>query len=550
MTKIHLISRPPSFEQPGSNKPELENLLATDNFNEGLVTDIDIAKIPDNGLSAATNVAYTKKQVFRRNGTTIWPNAKPNANKILGIFGFLHPVSGIVILRATKDSLHRVKISGWDAFAPDGIAAFSGSDVDYFNFVVGDNRCFVTNSGIDPIREVVPESLTYKALGNAPSYRFITAAFNRIIGANLYVAGAPSNPVEVGWSGDRNYGVWDPVSDISSGLTPLVDSPSDTSDDITNIFSTTNLLIVPRVKTIWVGVNQPSATAPFRFVPALKVGADIPRAIKLTDYGLVWFNSQTGSAYAWAPGQDAKADEIEFSSKVRRAIKADVKRADLITSSYSSDTRTFSIAMSSPSTGEVVIWGYNFLEKCWARDTAVDLCTIADLDFEGASLTIDDLSGPIDDLEGSIDELGQGIAKITRFLGYTDGEIQTYRPYHGYPESPDSDIKIQDNATSFTTVIGYKLVEAPVDYLFANLVRCAITPYSTGSVSLEYSKNDGKTWTVAKTKTFIEAELKQQFHLQLKRALRFKRIIWRITTSDCMCANNGFYIKALRAGTA
>lgn len=552
MGKIHLLSRPPSFEKAQSSAPEDENLLASDNFDQGLITDIDIGRIPPNGLSTATNVSYSKGLVLRRNGTTIYPITKPDANKIMGIYGFYHEGTGIAILRASRNSLYRAGSAGWTAIAASGIAAFSGSDSDFFNFTAGDNRCFASNNGIDPIREIDLTLYTYKALGNAPRCRYLTAAFNRIIGANLYVPAGISNPVEIDWSGDRNYGVWDIATDPSAGSTSLVDSPSDTNDDITNLFSTANLLIVPRLKSIWIGIGQPSATAPFRFFSALaKLGADIPRAIDLTDYGLVWFNYQNAAAYAWIPGQgNQPAEKLEFSSKVRRAIKADITDPNYITGSYSSDTRTFSIIISNPNTSAVIFWDFNFVEKKWSRGEYASVCEVDDLDFASSTVSIDELTGTIDALAGTIDSLGGIVSLTTRFLGFTNGELHTQKAYHGYPTSPAVDIKTDDNGTAFTTTIGYKLIEAPVDYLFSNIIRCALTPYSVGTVTLQSSKDDGLTWTTQKTKTFVSGDLNKQFYLQLKKSIRFKRIIWRITTSDCMCANNGFYVKALRAGEA
>lgn len=552
MTKIHLLSRPPSFVREVPSIKDEETLLGTDNFDEGLITDLDIARVPNNGLTTATNIFSSKRLTLRRNGTTIYPITKPNSSKILGIYGFFHEGTGITLIRATKANLYRAGSAGWTAFVPTAIAAFSGSDSDFFSFTVGDNRAFCTNNGIDPIREIDPSLMTYKALGNAPRYKHLTCAFNRVIGANLYVPAGTSNPVQIGWSGNRNYAEWDSTVDVSAGSSPLVDSPSDTNDDITNLFSVSNLLIVSRERSIWIGISQPSGTAPFRFYAALdKLGADIPRAIESTDYGLVWFNFQNAACYAWNPGLGQKiAEELDFSTKVRRGIKADISDPNYIFGSYSGDGRVFSLCIADPNSSTVKAWEYFFLDKRWAKSEYMNVTEMVDLDFASSTVSIDELTGTIDALSGTIDSLGGLVSITTRFLGFTNGELHTQTFYHGYPTSADSVIKISDNGTAFTTTLATKLIEAPVDYLFANFVRAPITPYSTGTVTLAYSKDDGLTWTTAKTKTFITGDLDKQYYLQLKKAMRFKRIMWRVTTSDCMCALNGFYVKAVQAGVA
>src|SRR5258706_504566 len=80
---------------------------------------------------------------------------------------------------------------------------------------------------------------TYKEAGaNSPKVKFITGFFNRIVGAYRVEGTEPNGPVSVVWCADADTTKWpnDAPPDISTGQTPLVDSPSDLADFITGIF--------------------------------------------------------------------------------------------------------------------------------------------------------------------------------------------------------------------------------------------------------------------------------------------------------------------------
>lgn len=544
-----LLSRPVKIiGNPGTL--EQEDLIKIEDFLQGLIADADAARIPTNALAVATNATFCRAQVMRRNGLTEYSITKPNSTQINRTFAFYHDGTGITILRITKNTIHRAGSAGWTEYTPSGIAAFGGSDADPFFCTVGDNRLFVSNNGYDPIREVDPTTATYFALGNAPQYKYITTAFNRVIGAALVDPVGGDVAYQIGWSGDRNYDEWDPLVDLSAGSSPLVDSPSDVNDDLTGLFSYSNILIAPRIKTCWIGIGQPSATKPFNFYAALPdTGADIPRAIQLTNYGLAFYNYLESAAYVWLPtvGSNSRAENIT-TYKVARALKNSITDPNYVWASYSKDIRKYSIFVADPNTSTVKEWGFNFEYKTWEyAEFELGVSSVNDLDFASSSVTIDELTGDIDSLVGTIQSLSGLVSISTRFFGFQNGDLKFQGDYYGTTDEVDN-IVLTDDGEEFTTTLAFKILEAPVEYLFCNLVRATVTPRSTGTVNLEYSKDDGQTWTTAKSVTFVSADLNKANIVQIKKAIRTKRIQWRLTTTDCMCSVTGFYAKGTKGG--
>lgn len=525
---------------------EVKDLVDLKNFLAGYISDLDPAQIPDAGLTYALNVEYLRGMLFRRNGLLTYSNTKPNSNKVLNIAAFYQTTTGLNLIRLDRQKIERSQSSGWTEFTPNPVGvALAGSDYDYFSITSIDDRAFFSNNGHDPIREMTPGTSQYQALGNAPQYKYITAAFDRIVGVNRVAA--TDIPTEVGWSGSLNYDEWDPLVDISAGTNNLVASPSAVSDDITGIFFNDSALIVPRQRSIWLGTHLDSGTNPFNFFSKVpRVGADLPRTIKLTEYGLVWASFQASCIYVW----DLQSNTpIKLTTgKISRYLKVQIQAATEIWGAFSYDTNKYSLFMSNISTSTVTCITFDFVYQNYVIHEYPMVSAVEDLDFAASSTTIDELVGTIAGLVGTIDALGGLIANTTRFFGRTDGEMATYSFYSGLEST--SLITATDLGTAFTNDIRSKIFEIPPDYQTINLVRFPYTPYSTGTLNLYYSKDDGLTWILAKTEVVVTGDLSKGNILQLKKAVLARRIIWRLTSADCMMAHNGLYVQVLKSGEA
>jgi len=520
---------------------EEEDLAFSNDFLEGLIEDGDIFSIPNNALTVAKNVTVIRNLLMRRNGLSLYPKTKPNSNKILNIYAFYHTSTGINILRFTKSTIHKATASGWSAVTGAGL---TGGDSNFFSFAIGDNRLFFSN-GTEVIQEYNPTALTYAALGNAPKYKYICTAFNRVIGANRI--NVTNKPYEIGWSGDMNYGEWDPTVDISAGSSPLVDSPTDVNDDITGIFNLQSILTIPRQRSLWLANKQASATNPFNFfVASPRIGADVPRSIKLTEFGLMFFNYQHCTIYLWQPN----ADPIDVAStKVKRAIKAAITTPERVFADYSFNTKSYTIHVGNDNNNVVKSWTYHFDNKCWTYAEGTSIYAVDNLDFSSSSLTINELTGTINNLAGTIDSLSGISNNSTRFFGFTDGELMTQAIYSGRADESAS-IVSTDNGTSYTSDITSKAFTLPIADTHINLLQLIITPRSTGTITLEYSKDEGSTWTTAKSVTIVAGNVDKSYPIIYKKAIRARSFMWRITTANCMFILHRFNIRILRAGVS
>jgi hypothetical protein len=529
------------------SRDESEPVAEVYDHTGGLIIDEDPTIIPENALLSAENVEYFRNMLFRRNGLVNSPITKPNSTQIQDLFGYFETTTGLNLLRFTKNTVHKLDTASWINFPPSIIAANSGSINDYFSFAVIDNRCFFSNNGVDPIREIDVAGQLYKAVGNANKYRYITGAFNRIIGASRI--DTLDIPYQVGWCGESNYTQWDPTVDLSAGTQNLLTSPTTLADDITGIFSTGELLLVPRQNSMWLGQHTPSATSPFSFFSYLpRLGADTPRTIKLTEHGLIWVSNQNSAVYVWIPGTPVyKEDDINIiHGKVARQFRSDLNNSLACWASYAPEAKMYSIYISYVTTSSTRVYNYSFVTKAWTNGWIDNgLSTVIDINYSNSALTINGLTGTINGLVGTIDQLGGLSQNSTRMYGFSNGNLLTQQFYSGLP-SEINNIVVTDNGSSFTTTVGTKIYELPLEDTSISLLRFYLYPYSAGTVTLQYSKDDGNTWITLKSVTFTAQ--KQQKYIQLKRHRKSRRFSFRLQTTDCMCAFAGYVIRATKGG--
>lgn len=532
--------REPPF--PPEN-PDLENqtLFQAQDFLAGLIKDANPEGIPPNALQNLKNTVYTRNQLFRRNGLQAYAVTKPDTSRIMAMFAYSDVTTGINLLRFTPTTVNRIQSGGWVALTGPTLHSTSN---DRYSFTVADGVAYFSNGGADVIQKINPVANTYAALGDAPKYKYIASGYNRIIGANLRAA--TDVPYQIGWSGDLNYAEWNSAVDISAGSTPLVNSPSDLSDDITGIFPLSSVLCITRQRSIWLATNIPSATNPFNFFVAVpRIGCDAPGTIALAADGLIFYNYQTSSVYFYSPLGDGQPQEI--SQAVRRAIKADAVSPDNMFASYNPDTSVYSLFLTSNTTGLVKCYSYSFRTKTWVYDEFTNVSSVTDIDYASSDLTINQLTGTIAALAGTIDQLGGLVANASRFFGFIDGTLCTQPLFTGN-SSNVGNIVATDNGTTISTIIDSKTFTNFGYDTYYNYVTVEYTPYSTGSISLQYSKDDGNTWTTYKTATVTSGMLYKSQIILSKKPVKTRNYIWRISSSDCMFSLNNFKVLAEKAG--
>ena len=152
-------------------------------------------------------------------------------------------------------------------------------------------------------------------------------------------------------------------------------------------------------------------------------------------------------------------------------------------------------------------------------------------------------------LAGIIDSLGGIVEDTTKFFGHTDGRMSTYEYFSGLEDA--STITSQDLGVAFVHIIKTKIITLPLYEHYINLISFPFIPYSTGTLSLYYAKDDGsKNWALVKTLTVTTAMLGIGQLLQIKRAIKAKRIIFKIQSENCMLAHNGMDVRIIKSGVS
>lgn len=485
--------------------------LATSNLAGGMVTNLNPANLQLNQFVLAKNVRFFDDRMQRRDGSTLFTPAKPDSNKIMNFISFARNDGSVKLLRFTPSSIEAASATFWSSVTGDPLA---GQDTDRFQVIVIDDRCFFTNNGVNVIQEINTNNNTYAPLGNAPEYRFITGFGDRIVGANRL--GLTINPVEIGWSGNINYDEWDPLVDNTAGFTPLVDSPSDLSDFIQGVYSFSNVMVIPRERSVWEATKKGIASDPFQFTAKIPgVGTDAPWSITKIPGGLAWLDTRTRDVYIY--GLDGSLTPI--GEPIRDAIINTITDPKKVIGSYNQQRKELSLLLLNDNSNNVRVWTYSFIPKCWWYDEYVNLSFISDLDFLSSTITINDLVGTIDELVGTIDDLSPSTTTVTRFFGYENGDILV----------EDSSVDT-DNNVAFPTELQSKTFTIPADDVYVAELRFEFVPKILGTVTIEY-KCDNFPWRPVRSKTWTADQLGQNILFTYKRQLKARRYAFRIRST-------------------
>lgn len=501
--------------------PQLPNLemipIVESRVNGGMVTTIDPADIENNQQQLCLNARVRFDRTSRRPGTINLGVAKNDSNSVL-VIKYLKKKSGLqYTFRFTPSSVAFLNGNNWTPLT----GALHGTSKDRISIVnVLDEFCFA-NNGADNIQKIDLTTNSFAALGDAPKYRYITGFYNRLVGA----ARIGESEVEVGWSGDANISVWNPDVDETAGSSPIVESPSDLSDFITGIFGSTNTMILLREKSIWLSTKQPIPTNPFNFYTAIPgLGCDSPSSAVLAINGLIWFDSRTGTVWAYSPGSQPEP----IGRPIERTIRNSLDDPRRVFGSYSPTPNEYTLAV--PVVGNKIVktYTYNFRTKAWITDEYYDICSINDTDYASASITVDELVGTIDSQTVTIDELAPSNPLTTaRLLGRNDGEI-LQEDANAVNDAPHTD----GNDGTYSMQIVSKAFNLPVNDVIVAELRIEYQAKVAGTFEIQYSKTGGTQddWIVAKTVTpqIVDKPVLLRFRKQVKA----RRYAWRLVATQ------------------
>lgn len=489
-------------------------------LNNGVITMIDPADIPNGALARGKNVTVRFDRTARRFGTMLLTPTKPNANTVLGMFFFKLKNGSAYTFRVTKDDLHfRDDDSSWTEITGSGLA---GSNNDRFEFVNILDTVIFANNGADNLQKLDLGAGTYAALGNAPKYRHVTGFFNRAVGA----ARRGVNEVEVGWSADGDPTEWNPAVNETAGSSPILESPSDLSDYISGIFGFTNTAILLRERSIWLVTKKPSPTDPFNFYSVFPgIGCDAPNSVAVIPNGLTWLDTQTKSVWAFVPGGNPE----RIGAPIERDILKGLDDPANCFAGFDPIENEYTVAIKRAGSTLVTTWTYNFSTKAWTEGEYDGISSVDNVELVNStllsSLKIDDLIGKIDTLVGVINDLVPSGSSVSvgnvRLFGKTNGDILVE------DESSDTDA-----GSAFETLIDSKTFSVPSDDQLVQELRIEFVQRKAGSLQILWSDDGGKTFMLYRTVPVLQLPLDKSKIIRTFGPLQARQYTWRVKATD------------------
>lgn len=481
--------------------------------NGGMITTLGGADIPPSALQDAKNVQIILDKLRTSYGSTLLTPTKPDSDPVLLIYSFKTNAGVAYTLRFTQNEVH-LRLGSWTSLT----GTLTGGLSNRFQAITAFDKCIFTN-GIDNIKVVDTTSNSYVDLGNAPTYRYISAFYNRVVGFGFI--GGTNNPVQLGWSGDGNITEWDPLVDLSAGSTPLIESPGDFSDYGTGVFGFTNVMILLREKSIWLATKQPSASNPFNLFAAVAgKGCTCPYSAAVLPGGLGWVDARTQKVYVYQPGPNG-GEPASIGDAIKNDLFRSITEHHDVVGSYSTRHNRYTVMLPMIGSNYRKLWTFDFEAKGWTYEEKENITSINDIDTLSAPVFIDDLPGFIDDLTGYIDDLGGSVDSASvRVFGFNDGSIQY-----------EDEGAITLNGTPFTSSITTKDFQWPVvttSFVKAKFEFNIITPVT---INLAYSRDLGKTWTIAKSVTYPEPGMNVFVYQKL---IRSRKLTYKIYSTNGM----------------
>lgn len=516
--------------------PDPIQLLSEVRVDGGMNTRIDAADLPQNQLVLARNVYVSADKLVRFDGTVLLAPPKPSTAlldledgdqilqedsfDILLDQGDTDPINVLytfqrfngttVFLRFTDTKVWRRLSNSWlEVTSATPYTLPTGGRIRLLPF--NDRLFFV--SGTNNIYEINFTTNTYAYLGNAGQYKYITGFFNRIVGANKYDISTP-NPTLVAWSGDLNFGQWDPNTDISAGSTPLLEAASDFADPISGLFGFASVMLILRERSLWTAQKRPVASNPFLFQAAFPfVGCDTPNSAVQKRNGIIWYDYRSNQVYDYTLGDRPR----EVGEAVRDNIKPKITNKENPIGSYNPITNEYILTI--PGTNTTVTYAYvlNLNNGAWTERTIENCTCIYAFDNTSAALLIDELSGTINELSGTINDLANlTTAPPTLYYGMNQGDILI-------ASTVDT-----DNGAPIETVLQSKVFKLFDRYISITRLRFTYIPLRAGEFTIQY--NNGNGWTTYKTVTFDLNAVGIRSRVACTKQVRAREFQWRITS--------------------
>jgi len=496
---------------------ERGGMLEVNDFSPGIYTSPPRANRPVGSAAEIINARIRDDWVGRRGGYPAYIT-KPDSNDIIRLIAFHGDQNDNRVVRVSNGGLHvAAETDNWVSYTGTPYSLFNRTD---YAQLLG--RLYLAN----PSKKIVEvnfqdESYAEIADENAPIARYVTAFAERIVAAYIHTpmsGGALTFGLK--WSVNSDPTDW---TGEGSGEENLIQSPSDTGDEITGVFAVSNIMIIMRERSIWHATRQPFALAPFRFTPVItNLGCDMPWTIaRVSDEqgrttGLVFADNRTKGIYSYTPG--ARPVRLNGSLAVEDQLFTGLVNPEMSMAAYDPLNAEYHLGLptdtdidNKPHLGK--FWVASMKNGSIVSDDGPVVTSIDVVTDVGDPVMIDELTGFIDDLDGVIDDLG-GVFIFAPIV------------VKGDTVDPGQSI-VEDLNTAGTHVFNWTsqdLGSVSRGRVIKQL-QMAMSAVAAGDTSLEWSR-DLITWTTLKTVADVSALIKFGFKKQLKG----DRIYWRVTS--------------------
>jgi len=512
--------------------PSTDGLIEVKDLRAGMVTAIPRALRPIGSSSSIINGRIRDDAVLRRGG---YPNyiTKPDSFDIMRIVSFHGEQNANRIVRVSNGGMHVASTTAaWVSMTGTPYSVFQRTD---HAQLLGD--LYLANPELKILR-LRFEDNSYAPVSAAPVCRYITAFGDRLVAAYIYNPTDGVLPFGLQWSINSDPLDW---TGVGSGSENLIQSPSDTGDEITGIFGFSNIAVIFRERSIWHISRQAFSIAPFRFDAIItNQGCDMPWSIaRVSDEqgrttGFVFGDNRTQGIYSYTPG--SRPVRLEGSKNIRDQLFTGLTDPGDAVGTY--DPRFQEYHFGYPTATQPTTDLANFRVLSLENNSIVTddgpACTSMDVVTDiGAPVMIDDLTGFIDAQTGVIDDLG-GVFLFNPIIVKGDTAGQSIK---------------EDLATTGTHTFTWEsqdLISISRRRLLKKMTM-VMSATSSGNVVLQWSA-DRVTWTTLKTISDVSALVQIGFSPQGGVGAKKKAIYWRVTSLAANFQMTEWWVKMMDLG--
>jgi hypothetical protein len=169
--------------------------------------------------------------------------------------------------------------------------------------------------------------------------------------------------------------------------------------------------------------------------------------------------------------------------------------------------------------GTVKVWVVNFKTGAWAYDEVPDLTSIDSLTGFSDYTSFDGATGTFDAASGTFDAASVTPVTVPVLVyGYSNGLLL----------KEDSSVQ-QDNSVDYTFELRSKEFKRAREDIVTTRIVIEYQATVSGDIILQYTRDGGITWKTGKTVTTSTGKVRE---IKLKKQIRTKRLMWRITATE------------------